>query len=71
MDIHGGVIAASIMIVVAAVLVVRAAIRVMQTARKLSFYSLRRMQIKRLAVIFFALLFACAIWLPVYGEPRF
>ncbi|MBP6176830.1 MAG: hypothetical protein KA473_01680 [Anaerolineales bacterium] len=71
MDIHSGIIAASILIVVAAVLVVRAAIRIMQTARRLSFYSLRRMHNANAVRLFlFALaLFGCAFWLPFYGEP--
>ncbi|MBK9209637.1 MAG: hypothetical protein IPL71_15580 [Anaerolineales bacterium] len=71
MDIHAGIIAASLLIVVAAFFVIRAAIRVMQTARKLSFYSLRRMHNANAWKLFFfaLLLFACAIWLPFYGEP--
>ena len=71
MDIHGGVIAVSILIVTAAVFMVRAAIRVMQTARKLSFYSLRRQHnANAWRLLFFALvLFSCAFWLPFYGEP--
>ena len=71
MDIHGGIIAAAILIVITAILVVRAAIRIMQSARRLSFYSLRRMHNKNALrlFVFALLLFSCAYWLPFYGEP--
>lgn len=71
MDIHAGIIALSILIIVAAVFAIRAALRMMQSARKLSFYSLRRMRNRNaLQLFFFALfLFSCAFWLPFYGEP--
>ena len=60
MDIHAGIIAASILIIVAAVFVIRAAIRVMQSARKLSFYSLRRMHNRNAwQIIFLCLVFVC------------
>jgi type VI secretion system secreted protein VgrG len=71
MDIHAGIIAASILVIVAAIFVIRAAFRVWRTARKLSFYSLRRMHNANIWwLLFLALcLFACAFWLPFYGEP--
>ncbi len=71
MDIHGGIIAVSILIIVAAVFMVRAAIRVMQSARKLSFYSLRRRHnANAWKLFFFAIfLFGFSFWLPFYGEP--
>ena len=71
MDIHAGIIAASVLIFVAAVLAIRAAIRVMQTARKLSLYSWRRLHnVNAWRLFFLALfLFGGALWLPFYGEP--
>ncbi len=43
----------------------------MQSARRLSFYSLRRMHNRNAfrLFIFAIFLFACAYWLPFYGEP--
>jgi hypothetical protein len=71
MDIHAGFIAASVLIIIASFFAIRAAIRVMQTARKLSFYSLRRMHNANAWRLFFfaLLLIGCALWLPIYGEP--
>jgi type VI secretion system secreted protein VgrG len=71
MDIHTGIIAASFLFVIAAYFAIRSAIRVMQTARKLSFYSLRRMHNANAWRLFFFALFmiALAVWLPFYGEP--
>ena len=42
MDIRAGVIALALLAVVAAYFSIRAAVKTMQTARKLSFYSLRK-----------------------------
>jgi len=71
MDIHAGIISASVLIIIAAFFAIRAAIRIMQTARKLSFYSLRRMHNANAWRLFFFALFliGSAIWLPIYGEP--
>src|SRR5688572_9924282 len=71
MDIHAGVIVIAIFSVVAAYFTIRSAISVMQTARKLSFYSLRRQHnASAWRLLLFALfLFGLAIWLPFYGEP--
>ena len=71
MDIHGGILAAAILVAIAALFVVRASIRVMQNARKMSFYSLRRMHnANALRLFLFALaLFGCSFWLPFFGEP--
>jgi hypothetical protein len=71
MDIHAGIIAASILIIIAAVFAIRAALRAMQSARKLSFYSLRRMRNANAWRLFFLamFLFGCAIWFPIFGEP--
>jgi hypothetical protein len=71
MDIHAGVVVIAIFSVVAAYFSIRAAISVMQSARKLSFYSLRRQHnASAWRLLFFALfLVAFAIWLPFYGEP--
>jgi hypothetical protein len=71
MDIHAGIIAASILMIAAAVFAARGAVRVMQSARKLSFYSLRRMRNANAWRLFFLalFLFACAAWLPLFGEP--
>ena len=71
MDIHAGVIVIAIFAVVWAYFAIRAAITVMQTARKLSFYSLRRQHnVSAWRLFFFAIiLVGFAIWLPYYGEP--
>ncbi len=72
MDIHAGIITASILMVIAAVFMVRAAIGVMQTARQLSFYSLRRMHnasARRLFLFAFFLL-GLAFWFAFYGEQQ-
>jgi hypothetical protein len=71
MDIHAGIIAAVILIVIVGGLAIRSSIRIMQSARKLSFYSLRRMRNANAWRLFFLalILFGCAVWLPLYGEP--
>ena len=71
MDIHAGVIVVAIFSVIGSYFAIRAAIAIMQTARKLSFYSLRRQHnASAWRLFFFALvLLGLAIWLPFYGEP--
>lgn len=71
MDIRAGVIALALLAVVAAYFSIRAAVKTMQTARKLSFYSLRkRHNITAWRLFFLALLLVgFAYWLPFYGEP--
>ena len=71
MDIHAGVIVIAIFSVIGSYFAIRAAIAIMQTARKLSFYSLRRQHnASAWRLFFFALLLLIlAIWLPFYGEP--
>lgn len=71
MDIHAGVIVIVIFSVIGSYFAVRAALAIMQTARNLSFYSLRRQHNSGAwRLFFFALiLIALAIWLPFYGEP--
>lgn len=71
MDIRAGVIVIALFAVIGAYLSIRAAIRNMQTARKLSFYSLRkRHNATAWRFLFFTLfLLAFAYWLPFYGEP--
>jgi len=71
MDIHAGVIALAVFAVIGSYYAIRAAISVMQSARKLSFYSLRRQHnASAWRLFFFALfLFGLAFWLPFYGEP--
>lgn len=71
MDIHAGVVAMAVSAAIAAYLSIRSAIKTMQSARKLSFYSLRRRQNAsawRLLLAGF-LLIAFASWLPFYSEP--
>jgi hypothetical protein len=71
MDIHAGVIVLALFAVIGAYFAIRAAIAMMQTARKMSFYSLRRQHNARAWRLFFLsmLLVGLAIWLPFYGEP--
>ncbi len=71
MDIRAGVIAFALFAVVAAYFSIRAAIKTMQTARKLSFYSLRKRQNATAWRLFFLAVFLVgfAYWLPFYGEP--
>ena len=57
MDIHAGIIAASLLLIVAAGFAIRGAIRIMQSARKLAFYSLRRMRNANAWRLFFLALF--------------
>ena len=70
MDIHAGIIAAAVLIVIGGVFAIRSAIQIMQSARKLSFYSLRRMRnVNAWRLFFLALLmFGCAVWLPMVWE---
>jgi type VI secretion system secreted protein VgrG len=71
MDIHAGIIVLAIFSVIGAYFAIRAAISVMQTARKMSFYSLRRQHNASAWRLFFFSLFLLALgaWLPFYGEP--
>lgn len=70
MDIRAGVIVLSIFAVFAAYSLIRASLRVVRTARRLSFYSLRRQQyMGALRLFVFALLLlAAAYGLLIYGE---
>ncbi|HNN14483.1 MAG TPA: hypothetical protein PKL78_13050 [Anaerolineales bacterium] len=70
MDIHSGVIVVTLFAVVGAYFSIRAAVKNMQTARKLSFYSLRkRHNANAWRFLFFTmLLVAFAYWLPTGGE---
>jgi hypothetical protein len=71
MDIRSFVWVAAIFSVIGAYFAIRAAIKTMQTARKMSFYSLRRQQniIAWRLFFLFILLLGFAFWLPSYGEP--
>ena len=71
MDIRSGVIALALFALLFAVISVRGGLRAIQSARKMTFYRLRR---KREAggwrLLGLALLLvALAVWLPVYGQP--
>lgn len=71
MDIRSFIWVLALFSLIAAYFSIRAAIRTMQTARKMSFYSLRRQQNASAWRMFFLFLFliAFAFWLPSYGEP--
>jgi hypothetical protein len=71
MDIRSFVWVLALFSLIASYFAIRAAIRTMQTARKMSFYSLRRQQNAAAWRLFFLfiLLVAFAFWLPSYGEP--
>jgi hypothetical protein len=70
MDIHAGIVVLAIFAAIGAYSVLRAALRVRQTARKFSFYSLRRQHNAIAWRMFFLALFLAglAAWLPTYGE---
>jgi len=71
MDIHAGIIAAALLLLVGAIFVARAGIRAIQSARNFSFYSLRRQRTAsgwRL-LLFSLFILLIAYWLPFYGEP--
>ncbi len=70
MDIRAGVIVAAFLAVIAAIVAIRSAIKSMQTARRLSFYSLRkRYNNTAIQLFIFALfLFGLAYWFPTSGE---
>ncbi|MFN3491782.1 MAG: hypothetical protein ACK40V_06135, partial [Anaerolineales bacterium] len=71
MDIRAGIIVIALFAVIGAFLAVRAGILNYQTARKISFYSLRKRYNRNSIYLFlFALfLFYFAYWLPTSGEP--
>ena len=71
MDIHSFIWALAFFSLIGAYFAIRTAVKTMQTARKMSFYSLRRQQNSaawRLFVLFIFLI-AFAYWLPSHGEP--
>jgi len=71
MDIHAGLMATALLAVVFAWFSLRGGLRALQSARKMTFYRLRRQRqaggwrLLGLAL----LLLALALWLPFYGEP--
>ncbi|MBE0683771.1 MAG: hypothetical protein IH589_17840 [Anaerolineales bacterium] len=71
MDIRAGILALALLALAAAYFSFRAAIKTMQTARKLSFYSLRKRHNITAWRLFFVSVFLAgfAYWLPFYGEP--
>ena len=70
MDIRAGIIVIALFAVVGAYFSIRTAVKNMQTARKLSFYSLRRRyNASAWRFLFFTLLLLVfAYWLPTFGE---
>ena len=71
MDIRAGIIAVALFAVLAAYFSAQAAVKNYQTARKVSFYSLRkRYNVNALRLFFLTIfLLAFAYWLPTLGEP--
>jgi hypothetical protein len=70
-DIHSGIIATAILMILFAILGVRNGVRGLQAARKMTFYRLRRQREAgswRLVGVAI-LLFLVGVWLPFYGEP--
>jgi type VI secretion system secreted protein VgrG len=71
MDIHAGIIAMALLAVIFAYFSVRGGLRTIRSARKMTFYRLRRQReaggwrLLGLAII----LLAFAVWMPLYGEP--
>jgi hypothetical protein len=71
MDIHAGFIAAVVILVIVALIIIRGGIRDIQSARKMTFFRLRRQRIAGgwrlfgLALVFIIL----AVVLPIFGEP--
>ena len=71
MDIRAGIIATLILAVLFALLLLRGGIRTIQSARKLTFYSLRRQRMSggwRMLIVGILILFF-AVWLGRFGEP--
>lgn len=71
MDIHAGIIVVALFSVVGAYFTARSAIKNYQSARTVSFYSLRRRYNFNALRLFFLTIFllAFAFWLPTAGEP--
>src|SRR5688572_32432961 len=71
MDIRAGIVVIALFTVVAAFFSIRAAIQNYQSARKISFYSLRKRYNRNSFYLFLfsIFLFFFAYWLPTSGEP--
>ncbi len=71
MDIHAGIIATAILLVVFAIVSIRAGLQTIRSARKMTFYRLRQQRVAGGWRLFglALLLIVLAVWLPIYGEP--
>src|SRR5574341_1550365 len=71
MDIHAGIIAMALLAVLFAFFSVRGGLRTMQSARKMTFYRLRRAReaVGWRLIALALLLVGLSVWLPLYGEP--
>lgn len=71
MDIHAGIIASAVLLVVFAFVSVRAGLQTIRSARKMTFYRLRQQRVAGGWRLFglALLLIILAVVLPIYGEP--
>ena len=71
MDIRSGIIAAVVMAILGALWILRAGIRALQSARKLTFYRIKRQRVRGGWITLFGaiLLLSFAVWLSIFGEP--
>lgn len=71
MDIRAGIIAAVVMSVLGALWIFRSGIRALQSARKLTFYRIKRQRVRGgwLTLVGGLLLLSFALWMSFFGEP--
>ncbi len=71
MDIRAGIIAAVVLSLLGALWILRSGIRALQSARKLTFYRIKRQRVRGgwFTLIVAILLLSFAIWLSIFGEP--
>lgn len=71
MDIRAGIIATVVMAVIGALWIFRSGIRALQSARKLTFYRIKRQRVRGGWFTLFTalLLLSFAVWLSIFGEP--
>lgn len=71
MDIRAGIIAAAVLSLLGALWIFRSGLRALQSARKLTFYRIKRQRERDgwFTLIGAALLLSLAVWLSFYGEP--
>src|SRR5512135_2430807 len=71
MDIHAGIIAAVILSFLGALWILRSGIRALQSARRLTFYRIKRQRMRGgwITLLVAVVLLASSVVLGLYGEP--